>query len=711
MRPLKIGLHSLSRVLSYKREPAHQPHFCITLTLEQFANLDIDSVWVDLKEEIMELRVGSKYRLGRKIGSGSFGDIFLGANITSGEEVAIKLESVKTKHPQLHIESKFYKMMQGGVGIPSIKWCGAEGEYNVMVMELLGPSLEDLFNFCSRKFTLKTVLLLADQMISRIEYIHSKNFIHRDIKPDNFLMGLGKKGNLVYIIDFGLAKKYRDARTHQHIPYRENKNLTGTARYASINTHLGIGKIMGTQEQSRRDDLESLGYVLMYFNLGSLPWQGLKAATKRQKYERISEKKMSTPIEVLCKGYPSEFSTYMNFCRSLRFDDKPDYSYLRQLFRNLFHRQGFSYDYVFDWNMLKFGSSRTAEEKEKEQRGEGEEREERTGAGAPGSAARALPSGPNIPASNRARNGPDPANSNPASRVPLSGNASPRAGRGADRERRVCLRLHRGAPANASPDLPLRHDQIRITPPQCNSQRSFRAHGEMRPAAALVILGGTEETAETDACGEKERERERKRKRKQQLFSRDIPLSDSSGEEVVGMAPGLLTTMAPPGPNISWLPDVPLLTPEQPIFIMTTTAQSVSGFFVWIALLLTCHQIYMHLRYYRSPKEQRHIVRILFIVPIYAFDSWLSLLFFTNDQYYVYFDTVRDCYEAFVIYNFLSLCYEYLGGESAIMAEIRGKPIEYLSVTYSIFIHDIAFLLQLYHVGDHDVNCDILQIM
>ncbi|XP_025218588.1 casein kinase I isoform X3 [Theropithecus gelada] len=314
----------------------------------------------------MELRVGNRYRLGRKIGSGSFGDIYLGTDIAAGEEVAIKLECVKTKHPQLHIESKIYKMMQGGVGIPTIRWCGAEGDYNVMVMELLGPSLEDLFNFCSRKFSLKTVLLLADQMISRIEYIHSKNFIHRDVKPDNFLMGLGKKGNLVYIIDFGLAKKYRDARTHQHIPYRENKNLTGTARYASINTHLGI-------EQSRRDDLESLGYVLMYFNLGSLPWQGLKAATKRQKYERISEKKMSTPIEVLCKGYPSEFATYLNFCRSLRFDDKPDYSYLRQLFRNLFHRQGFSYDYVFDWNMLKFGASRAADDAERERR----DREER----------------------------------------------------------------------------------------------------------------------------------------------------------------------------------------------------------------------------------------------------------------------------------------------------------------------------------------------
>ncbi|XP_018573643.1 casein kinase I isoform X1 [Anoplophora glabripennis] len=301
----------------------------------------------------MELRVGNKYRLGRKIGSGSFGDIYLGTNISTGEEVAIKLECIKTRHPQLHIESKFYKMMQGGVGIPQIKWCGSEGDYNVMVMELLGPSLEDLFNFCSRRFSLKTVLLLADQLISRTDFIHSRNFIHRDIKPDNFLMGLGKKGNLVYIIDFGLAKKYRDGRTHQHIPYKENKNLTGTARYASINTHLGI-------EQSRRDDLESLGYVLMYFNRGSLPWQGLKAATKRQKYERISEKKMSTPIEELCKGYPVEFPTYLNYCRQLRFEERPDYSYLRQLFRTLFHRQGFTYDYVFDWNMLKFGGSRSS---------------------------------------------------------------------------------------------------------------------------------------------------------------------------------------------------------------------------------------------------------------------------------------------------------------------------------------------------------------
>ena len=179
------------------------------------------------------------------------------------EEVAVKLESIKARHPQLLYESKLYKILQGGVGIPHIRWYGPERDYNVLVMDLLGPSLEDLFNFCSRRFTMKTVLMLADQMIGRIEYVHNKNFIHRDIKPDNFLMGIGRHCNKLFLIDFGLAKKYRDNRTRQHIPYREDKNLTGTARYASINAHLGI-------EQSRRDDMESLGYVLMYFNRGSL---------------------------------------------------------------------------------------------------------------------------------------------------------------------------------------------------------------------------------------------------------------------------------------------------------------------------------------------------------------------------------------------------------------------------------------------------------
>lgn len=287
----------------------------------------------------------AQYRLIRKIGSGSFGDIYLGINTANGEEVAVKLEPIKARHPQLLYESKLYKILQGAVGIPHVRWYGQVREYNALVMELLGPSLEDLFNFCSRRFTMKTVLMLADQMISRIEYVHSKNFIHRDIKPDNFIMGIGRHCNKLYIIDFGLAKKYRDSNKN-HIPYREDKNLTGTARYASINAHLGI-------EQSRRDDMESLGYVLMYFNRGSLPWQNLKAATKKQKYEKISEKKMSTPVEILCKSFPAEFSMYLNYCRGLRFDETPDYMYTRQLFRILFRTLSYNYDYVFDWTMLK----------------------------------------------------------------------------------------------------------------------------------------------------------------------------------------------------------------------------------------------------------------------------------------------------------------------------------------------------------------------
>ncbi|XP_057506690.1 casein kinase 1-like protein 2 [Actinidia eriantha] len=301
----------------------------------------------------MEPRVGNKFRLGRKLGSGSFGEIYLGTHIQNNEEVAIKLENAKTKHPQLLYESKLYRILQGGTGIPNVRWFGVEGDYNVLVMDLLGPSLEDLFNFCNRKLSLKTVLMLADQMINRVEFVHCKSFLHRDIKPDNFLMGLGRRANQVYVIDFGLAKKFRDTTTHQHIPYRENKNLTGTARYASTNTHLGI-------EQSRRDDLESLGYVLMYFLRGSLPWQGLKAGTKKQKYEKISERKVSTSIEALCRGYPTEFASYFHYCRSLRFDDKPDYSYLKRLFRDLFIREGFQFDYVFDWTILKYQQSQSA---------------------------------------------------------------------------------------------------------------------------------------------------------------------------------------------------------------------------------------------------------------------------------------------------------------------------------------------------------------
>ena len=166
-------------------------------------------------------------------------------------------------------------------------------------------------------------------------------------------MGIGKHGNQVNVIDLSLAKKFRDPRMHLHILYRENKNLTGTAHYTYINIHLGV-------EQACHDNLKFLAYMLMYFLCSALSWQGLKAATKKQKYDRIMEKKMTTPTEVLCRGFPNEFAIYLNYTRSLRFDDKPDYSYLRKIFRDLFVREGFQYDYVFDWTVYKYQKNAAA---------------------------------------------------------------------------------------------------------------------------------------------------------------------------------------------------------------------------------------------------------------------------------------------------------------------------------------------------------------
>ena len=200
---------------------------------------------------------------------------------------------------------------------------------------------------------MKTVLMLADQAIARLEFLHGKYFIHRSVKPDNFVMGTGEDSHKLFLIDFGRAKRFRCPRSGRHIEYSERTGKWFTQPFASINATQG-------HELSRRDDMESLGYMLIHFLRGSLPWQGIKATTTQTQYERMSEIKMSTSVESLCLGFPAEFAMYLNYCRGLRFEEAPDYMYLRQLFRILFRTLNHQYDYTFDWTMLKQKAAQSA---------------------------------------------------------------------------------------------------------------------------------------------------------------------------------------------------------------------------------------------------------------------------------------------------------------------------------------------------------------
>ena len=295
------------------------------------------------------------------IGKGAFGQIYLSYDMRDNIEVSIKKEIKKPqKTPQLRTEAKLYQSLlnissQDITGAKALAQDDIQGvahfygmgeliDSYYLIIEFLGPNLIELFNYCGyHKFTISTVSLIALQMINRIEYIHKHHYIHRDIKPENFLIGSKEKANIIYLLDFGLSKRYKNPKNHQHIPYREGRPLTGTARYVSINTHLGI-------EQSRRDDLESIGYVLIFFLKGCLPWQGLKAGV--DKYQRIMEKKLQIPTEILCFGLPDEIIFYLNYCKSLRFEDRPDYDYLRSLFIKLLTMCNTVYGLTKD--MLKF---------------------------------------------------------------------------------------------------------------------------------------------------------------------------------------------------------------------------------------------------------------------------------------------------------------------------------------------------------------------
>ena len=295
----------------------------------------------------------NKYKPDKKIGEGSFGKIYLSHNINTGEKFALKLEN-RNLVPSLLEQEAYILCYLKGEGIPFIKSFGISTEYNVLVMELLGKSLEYLFEKKNNKFSLKTVCMLGIQMITRLQYIHNKHILHRDIKPDNFIMGLDNNSWKVYLIDFGLSKKYRSSKTLKHINFAEHKKLIGTARYASINA-------LAECEQGRRDDMEALGYVLMYFLKGNLPWQGLKINKREDRYRKIYEKKKETTAEELCKGFPKEFCEFVKYTRKLEFEEEPDYDYLRNLLKQVMKDKNYEMDYIYDWveDKKSIGENRT----------------------------------------------------------------------------------------------------------------------------------------------------------------------------------------------------------------------------------------------------------------------------------------------------------------------------------------------------------------
>ena len=291
-------------------------------------------------DEIIGQTFFNKYYCIKKLGQGSFGTIYK-ANYEK-EEYAIKIEDKNLNYNLLENEAGIMNYLKGP-NVPKIKSYGFTQKYNILIMELLGPNL--LYLLLKKKiFSIKTVCMLGIQMINILKNIHDKHILHRDIKPENFCLGKYNDENKVYLIDFGLAKKYRSSNTLIQYPLIIKKNkLTGTARYASINALKGY-------EHSRRDDLESLIYCFIFFLKGELPWQNIRAKNKIDKYEKILEKKIQINNNTLCSGLPKEFEICLEYVKNLKYEEKPEYDYLQNLLNNIMEKENYFYDYVYDWS-------------------------------------------------------------------------------------------------------------------------------------------------------------------------------------------------------------------------------------------------------------------------------------------------------------------------------------------------------------------------
>ena len=281
------------------------------------------------KDSLKNKLLFKKYRIIEKLGKGSFGFVYSGLNIQDNRKIAIKFEKRGAPYHLLEKEGMFLALLKGP-GIPEVLSYGKNNNYYILIQELLGENLWQILKLAKlNKYNINDLSKIAIQMIDRIEYVHSKNILHRDIKPENFLVGLDNK-NSIYLIDFGISRKYRSDKTGKHIRFSLTGKLFGTLKFISYNASRGV-------EQSRRDDMISIGYMLAFLAGKRLPWQGyaIHGPYAKKNYEKIVDLKHKSKPEEICRGLPPEFAEYIKYCLKLNFEEKPDYEYLRNLFKQV----------------------------------------------------------------------------------------------------------------------------------------------------------------------------------------------------------------------------------------------------------------------------------------------------------------------------------------------------------------------------------------
>lgn len=285
-----------------------------------------------------------RFTFAERLGKGGFAFVFAGWDNLTKEHVAIKVENKERKNASRSIKKEYrllVKLCNASCPVPKAIWCGRCENRRVMVMQRMGESLSDFFKLCGKKFSDQTTICITIELINILESLHDAGVLHRDIKLQNFLTGYGNSSEF-YVCDFGLSDFYVDPQTHEHIPLTKGHSRYGTVRYASLNNHRGI-------EQSRRDDLESLGFVLIYAARGSVPWQTIRNDDRRKKWSQVYEMKRRISLEELCEGLPSCFISFMQYVRDLEFDERPDYQMLREMFQEAYQEANFTRSNRYDW--------------------------------------------------------------------------------------------------------------------------------------------------------------------------------------------------------------------------------------------------------------------------------------------------------------------------------------------------------------------------